>query len=167
MYFALRLRHSLDDSPEKSFVKTRRVKRWIGFTGITNIWSLSLWLADCHFPQCVVALSGMGGCSQWLKLDQDANRVLVWVTASFGRLHRWIIKACCCYSLKIHVNSMVINKTCFWLDLQYCCVLMWSIFGSKFGCDSRLHLCDKQSLSIVHLWFYLSMLDRQLEQFIV
>ncbi len=79
---------------------------------------LSLLLTTCHFPQC--------GCSL---RDGWMLTVPVWVTASFGVLHSWIIKACCWFFMKIHVNSVII----FWhaFGSIYCCVLLCSTFSIK------------------------------------
>lgn len=89
---------------KNSFVRTCRFKD--GFDSQEfPISGVSLEPMDCHFSQCVVALSGMGGCSQWLNLDQDGRNQSQ--SHSFGMQHSWMHKACCLYTLKMNVNSMI------------------------------------------------------------
>lgn len=79
--------------------------------------------------------------SRWEQTQAD--RVVVCVTASFGRQHRGITKACCWYSLKKIVNSMIINVTSFGLDLS--CFVVKHIWDQVHAAVTTVYLrsiCD-------------------------
>lgn len=108
----------------------------------------------CHFPQCAVVLSGMGGCSQWLNLDQDgSNHMQIGYLSESQRP-----LACCSVGLQKHAADILwtITKTCFWLDLLLCfvvnhiCIKFSSVVASVFmfvsAIDLGLNLCGTDSL---------------------
>lgn len=153
---ALRMKQTPDDSPEKSIVNTRLkmdlIQRNSWYLGSICGWQTVNFL-------CVVVLSGMGGCTKWLNLDKAASN-LVWVIVSLGRPHVSIIKACCGYFMKIYVNSPIINKTCFYLDLELCFVvkhiwhlvllmllqLSFTLWETGFFCGERLVILKSDSI---------------------